>query len=46
MISDKHHNIEQLLLFTITANSKNFMISIIVKENNTVNRQNQLIADP
>ena len=34
MISDNYHNIGQLLPLMIIANSKNWTISIIVKENN------------
>ena len=45
MISDDYHDIERLLLLTIIVNSKNWMISIIVKEN-MVNRQNRFIAHP
>ena len=40
MISDNYHDIGQLLLLTVTVNSKIWMISLIVKENITVNRQN------
>ena len=36
-ISDDYHHIIQLLLLTIIADSKNLTISIIVKENITVN---------
>ena len=46
MISDDYHDIGRLLLLTIIASSKNWTISIIVKVNITVNRQNQLIAHP
>ena len=46
MISDNYHDIGRLLLLTIIVSSKNQMISIIVKENITVNRQNRLIAHP
>ena len=46
MMSDDYHDIVGLLLLTIIVNSKNQMISIIVKENITVNRQNRLIAHP
>ena len=46
MISDDYHNIGQLLLLLIIVDSKNWAILIIVKENITVNRQNQLIAHP
>ena len=46
MISDNYHNIVRLLLLTIIVNSKNWTISIIVKENITVNRQNWLITHP
>jgi len=41
-----YHNIERLLLLTIIVKSKNWMISIIVKENIVANKQNQLIAHP
>ena len=44
MISDDYHDIERLLLLMIIVNSKNWTISIIVKENITVNRQ--LIPHP
>ena len=44
MISDNYHDIGQLLLLTIIVSSKNQTISIIVKGNITVNRQNRLIA--
>ena len=46
MISDDYHNIVGLLPLTIIVNSKNWMISTIVKENIAVNRQNRLIAHP
>ena len=46
MISDNYHDIGRLLLLTIIVSSKNQTISIIVKENITVNRQNRLIAHP
>ena len=46
MISDNYHDIGQLLLVTIIASSPNRTISIIVRQNITVNRQNQLIAHP
>ena len=46
MISDDYCNIGKLLLLTIIVNSKNWTISIIVKEDITVNRQNRLIAHP
>ena len=55
MISGDYHDIRQLLFLTIIVSSKNCTISIIVKENITVNgqrniiivnRQNQLIAHP
>ena len=36
----------RLLLVSITVSSKNCTISIIVKENITVNRQNRLITHP
>ena len=45
-ISDNYHNIGQLLLLMIIADIKNRAISIIVKENITVNRQNRLISHP
>ena len=46
MISNDYYDIGRLLLLTIIVSSKNWTISIIVKENITVNRQNQLIAHP
>ena len=46
MISDSYHDFARLLLLTIIVNSKSQMISIIVKENIMVNRQNRLIAHP
>ena len=46
MISDNYHDIGRLLPLTIIVGSKNWPISIIVKQNITVNRQNQLIAHP
>ena len=46
MISDNYHDIGRLLILTIIVDSKNWTISIIVKENITVNRQNQFIAHP
>ena len=46
MISDNYHNIGQLLLLMIIVDIKNRAISIIVKENITVNRQNRLISHP
>ena len=46
MISDDYHDIGQLMLLTIIVNSKNCTISIIVKEDITVNRQNWLIVHP
>ena len=46
MISDDYHDIGRLLLPTIIVVSKNWTISIIVKQNITVNRQNWLIAYP
>ena len=46
MISDDYPNIRQLLLLMIIMNSRNWTISINVKENIMVNRQNQLIANP
>ena len=44
MISDDYQDIGQLLLLVIIVNSKIWMIWTIVKENITINRQNQLIA--
>ena len=44
IISDNYHDMERLLLLMIIARSKNWMISIIVKENITVNRQNWLLS--
>ena len=46
MISDDYHNIVRVLPLTIIVNSKNQTISIIVKENIAVNRQNWLITHP
>ena len=46
MISDSYHDFVQLLLLTIIVNSKNQTISITVKENITVNKQNRLIPHP
>jgi len=46
VIHANYHNIVQLLLLTIIISSKNYMISIIGKENITINRQNWLIAHP
>ena len=46
MISANYHDITQLLLLMIIGSSKNYTISIIGKENITVNRQNRLIAHP
>ena len=46
MISDDYQDIGRLLLPTIIVKSKHWMISIIVEENITVNRQNWLIAHP
>ena len=46
MISDNYCDIGRLLLITIIVSSKNEVISIIVKEDITVNRQNRLIAHP
>ena len=45
-ISADYHNITRLLSLMIIAISKNRTISIIDKENITINRQNQLIAHP
>ena len=44
MISANYHDITRLLLVTIIVSSKNCTISIIGKENITVNRQNRLIT--
>ena len=41
ILSDNYHNIGRLLPLTIIVDSKNWTISIIVKENITVNRQNR-----
>ena len=46
MISDDYHDIGRLLLIMIIASSKNCAVSIIVKQNIMVNRQNWLIAHP
>ena len=46
MINDDYCDIERLLLLTIIVSSKNWTISIIVKEDITINRQNRLIAHP
>ena len=46
MISDDYDDISRLLLYTIIVSNKNRTILIIVKQNITVNRQNQLIAHP
>ena len=46
IIRGDYHDIGQLLLITIIVSSKNCTISIIVKQNITVNRQNRLIAHP
>ena len=46
IISDNYHVIGQLLLLMIIARIKNCTILIIVKENVTVNLQNQLITHP
>ena len=46
IIRGDYHDIGQLLLITIIASSKNCTISIIVKQNIMVNRQNRLIAHP
>ena len=43
LISDDNHDMRQLLHLTIIVKSKNWMISIIVKENI---RQNWLIVHP
>ena len=44
MTKSDYDDIIQLLSVTIIVYSKNYTISIIIIENNTVNRQNQLIA--
>ena len=41
-----YHDIGQLLLLTIIVSSKNWTISIIVKVNIMVSRQNWLITHP
>ena len=46
IIRGDYHDIGQLLLITIIASGKICTISIIVKQNITVNRQNRLIAQP
>ena len=46
MISASYHDITRSLLLVIIVSSKNYTISIIGKENITVNRQNWLIAHP
>ena len=46
MISDDYHDIRRLLLLMIIVSCKNCTISIVVKENITVNWQNQSIAHP
>ena len=46
ILSDNYHNIGRLLPITIIVGSKNWTISIIVKVNIMVNRQNRLIAHP
>ena len=45
-ISDNYHDMGWSLLLMIIASSKNWAISIIVKENITVNKQNRLISHP
>ena len=45
-INDNYHNIGRLLLLMIIVDIKNWAISIIVKENITVNRQNLFISHP
>ena len=45
-IVDDYQDIGQLLLPTIIAKSKHWMISIIVEEKIMVNRQNWLITHP
>jgi len=46
VICANYHDITQLLLLMIIVSSKNYMISIIGKENIMINRQNWLIAHP
>ena len=46
MITDNYHDVGRLLLLMIIVDSKNKTVSIIVKENITVNRQSRLIAHP
>ena len=46
IISNDYCDIGQLLLLTIIVSSKNWTISIIVKEDITVNRQNRSISQP
>ena len=46
MSKNDYDDIIQLLPLTIIVCGKTYMISIIIKENIMVNRQNQLIAIP
>ena len=46
MISADNHDITRLLLLTIIDSGKKCMVSIIDKQNITINRQNRLIAHP
>ena len=46
VISDNYHDIVRLLLITIIVNSNDWTISVTVKENIAVNRQDRLIAHP
>ena len=46
MISADYHDITRLLTLTIIVIGKNCTISIIDKQNITVNMQNRLIAHP
>ena len=46
MTKSDYDDIIQLLPLMIIVYSKNYTISIIMKENITVNRQNRLIAHP
>ena len=46
MTKSDYDDIKWLLPLTIIVYSENYTISIIIKENITVNRQNRLIAHP
>ena len=46
MISDDNHDITRLLLLMIIDYDRKCTISIIDKQNITINRQNRLIAHP